>query len=197
MADVFVAGHLQHSKIRLSLSLQTKSYLTMTEKDLWNMPEKDNVYFQNKELFQTHVLEQYKIYVEMADRVSARRNLANVFFLTLHTTIIGAIGFTFDRIELIYPKILVSFPIIAILTLCYVWWRLINSYRQLNTAKYQVVGELEKKLPASPYWSAEWKALGEGKDPKKYAPITHVEYYVPIIFGALYVMIWAYVVFFA
>ena len=31
------------------------------------------------------VLEQYKLYVEMADRVSARRGVTNTFFLTLNS----------------------------------------------------------------------------------------------------------------
>jgi hypothetical protein len=31
------------------------------------------------------VLEKYKLYVEMADRVSARRGLTNSFFLALNT----------------------------------------------------------------------------------------------------------------
>ena len=37
-------------------------------------------------------LEQYKLYVEMADRVSARRGNTNTFFLTLNTTAVTAIG---------------------------------------------------------------------------------------------------------
>ncbi|MFC1610112.1 hypothetical protein ACFL6C_04090 [Myxococcota bacterium] len=42
-------------------------------------------------------------------------------------------------------------------------------------------------FPASPYWSAEWKALGEGKDSKLYKPLTHVEMWVPAWFAAIYV----------
>ena len=38
------------------------------------------------------VMDQYKLYVELADRVSARRALANTFFLTLNTAIFTAIG---------------------------------------------------------------------------------------------------------
>ncbi len=38
-----------------------------------------------QERYQAVLLEQYKLYVEMADRVSARRALANTFFLTLNT----------------------------------------------------------------------------------------------------------------
>ena len=37
------------------------------------------------------LLEQYKLYVEMADRVSARRGLTNSFFLTLNTSVVAAL----------------------------------------------------------------------------------------------------------
>lgn len=165
----------------------------MDDIKLWTLLGEESEYLKNKLLFQNHVLEQYKMYVEMADRISGRRNLANVFFLTLHTTIIGAIGFVFGKIEYINALWMTTFPLLAILILCFVWWRLIKSYRQLNTAKYIVIGEFEKKLPSSPYWSAEWSVLGKGKDKKKYTPLTQIENYVPIIFGILYIICWAFI----
>ena len=64
---------------------------------------------------------------------------------------------------------------------------IVRSYRQLNAGKYMVVGLLEERLPASPYWKAEWQALGEGKDLRRYLPLTHVEQWVPLIFAAVYV----------
>jgi hypothetical protein len=70
---------------------------------------------------------------------------------------------------------------------CFAWFYLLRSYRLLNTAKYEVVGALERRLPASPYWSAEWTALGKGKDPKKYWPLSHIESWIPVFFAALYV----------
>jgi hypothetical protein len=138
---------------------------------------------------QAHIFEQYKLYVEMADRVSNRRNLANTFFLTLHTLLLGVIGFSFEKGPALNERWVIFFPLAAVLLLCAAWWLIVRSYRQLNTGKYLVVGEFEKRLPASPYWSAEWKALGEGKDAKKYIPLTHVENWVPIVFAFLYVII--------
>ena len=35
--------------------------------------------------FENHLFDQYKLYVEMADRISARRMLANSFFVGVHT----------------------------------------------------------------------------------------------------------------
>ncbi len=152
---------------------------------LWNKDVFDE--YDDKGKCKDHVLEQYKLYVEMADRISARRSTANTFFLTLNTLGIGALsgyGEKFSRL----PVIVVC---TAAIVLCYVWKRLINSYRQLNTAKYAVIGEFEKKLPASPYWSAEWNALGEGKDPRKYKQLTVVEKWVPIVFMCLYLLLCA------
>ncbi len=142
----------------------------------------NNIYIEDQKLQKSHLIEQYKIYVEMADRISSRRNLANVFFLTLHTTF-----FSVERIQLIELKLLILFPFSVLLIFCWVWWKLIKSYRCLNSAKYKVIGELEKELPVSPYWSMEWKELGEGKDPKKYVPLTAIENIVPLAIGILYI----------
>ena len=131
---------------------------------LWN----ENISEENYgPQYKDHVFEQYKLYVEMADRVSNRRNLANTFFLTLHTLLLGVIGFSFEKGPTIDEYWIIFFPLAAVLLLCAAWWLIVRSYRQLNAGKYLVVGEFEKRLPASPYWSAEWKALGEGKDAKK------------------------------
>ncbi|MGA9832973.1 MAG: hypothetical protein WBQ71_17800 [Trebonia sp.] len=134
----------------------------------------------------TFILEQYKIYVEMADRISARRSLTNTFFLTLNTAVFAGIGIALKE-PTRFPSWLLIFPLLALVTQCGAWFFLVRSYRQLNTAKYTVVGVLEEKLPASPYWNAEWAALGEGKDVAKYWPLTHLEQWIPIIFALTYV----------
>lgn len=165
------------------------------ENDLWNVLDEKSGYKSNTDLYQNHILEQYKLYVEMADRISARRNLANVFFLTLNTLCLTAIGFMFEKISLVNPKWVILFPVFGIILLCIIWWWLLRSYRDLNTAKYKVVGHLEKKLPSSPYWSAEWTELGKGEDICKYLPLTALEKFVPIIFGLIYSMLAIYILF--
>ena len=164
----------------------------MKEK-LWNKITDDSSYSKNKELYQNHILEQYKIYVEMADRISGRRSTANVFFLSINSTILASVAFLFDKIQLVEPKWVILFPVIGTLVLCLVWWWLLLSYRNLNSAKYKVIGQLEKKLPSSPYWSAEWNELGKGKDIKKYLPLSALENWIPIVFGITYIMIAIYV----
>lgn len=157
------------------------------EKELWNYGE-DRKYSTDTELYKNHILEQYKLYVEMADRISARRNLANVFFLTLNTSILGAIGLNLKTLlALEYYALLTLLIVIPMSITCVIWWWLIRSYRQLNGAKYKVIGEMEKRLPANSY-AAEWKQLGEGKSLKQYLPLTHLEKFVPIVFVLLYLV---------
>lgn len=148
---------------------------------VWNAPSSTPADDKDRAV----LLEQYKLYVEMADRISARRGLTNTFFLTLNTAIFAAIGASWKG-HLTFPPWLLVFPLVALLVQCGAWFLLVRSYRQLNSAKYIVIGVLEERLPASPYWNAEWKALGEGKDKAKYWPISHLEQWVPVIFAATY-----------
>jgi len=153
---------------------------------VWNSPDNSNLAAGDKEFERTAVLEQYKMYVEMADRISARRSLTNTFFLSLNTAIFAAIASRWTGTSTTLPWFLV-FPLLALVTQCFAWFFLVRSYRQLNSAKYTVIGVLEDRLPASPYWRAEWAALGEGKDKRKYWPMTHLEQWIPILFALTYV----------
>jgi len=153
---------------------------------LWNEDAATTLYEGDVKACQVAVLEQYKLYVEMADRISQRRGLTNTFFLTLNTAIFTVVGVFWKDKPSTDPWWLV-FPLLVVLGECFAWFYLVRSYDLLNSAKYKVVGELEERLPASPYWRAEWWALGEGKDWKKYWPLTHIERWIPILFAFLYV----------
>ena len=153
-------------------------------KTLWNAALTPLSYTAENERYRAAILEQYKLYVEMADRISARRALANTFFLTLNTAILTAIGVFWNRSPRGSDWALVV-PLIVLLGQCLAWFWLVRSYRQLNAGKYAVVGALERELPASPYW-AEWTVFGEGKDRGRYWPLTHLEQRVPVLFALAY-----------
>jgi hypothetical protein len=156
------------------------------ETRLWTEDAKDNLYSGDAAAHQAAILEQYKIYVEMTDRISQRRGLTNTFFLTLNTALFTAIG-VFWKHSPNGQIWWLTFPLMMLLGECFAWFYILRSYRLLNSAKYKVVGALESRLPASPYWRAEWVALGEGKDPTKYWPLSHIESWIPVFFAALYV----------
>lgn len=153
---------------------------------LWNDTKPQNGY-KEEALYLNHVLGQYKLYVEMADKVSGRRDVANTFFLTLNGIILGAGAAIMEKGLEFTTKWYLLFPYCVLLLQLFFWWRLILAYKQLNGAKFRIVGELEQRLPASPYGNAEWKfLLKEGTQRKVYWPLTHIEMVTPWIFALGY-----------
>lgn len=136
----------------------------------------------------TTKLDMYKLCVEMADRISARRLTANSFFLTINTALVALVGY----LSLANKKGLevTQYWVIAIagISLCYMWYRQIKSYSGLNSAKFEVIHQMEKDLPYRMF-DAEWEAVGRGKDPKKYLPFTEIEMFIPWVFLLLHLVV--------
>ncbi len=122
------------------------------------------------------VLEQWKVYVQMADNISERRVKSNTFFTTINTTIIGICTTNFiggHKNWFFITGILISV----------IWIMSIRSYKMLNSAKFKVINKIEKKLPVKGF-TDEWEILKE----KKYFKLTSNEYYVPIVFIVIYIV---------
>jgi hypothetical protein len=75
--------------------------------------------------------------------------------------------------------------------ICIIFWFLLRSYKQINTGKFAVIHKLEEDLPVALY-KYEWEILGKGKDKKKYYPFSHIELYIPWVFGFIYLLLGLY-----
>lgn len=123
------------------------------------------------------LLEQYKLFVHSAEEISTRRASANNYLLSVNSLLVGvhAVGSALQpeaRWQLALP--------VAGAILCASWWALIKGYRTVNAAKFQIIHELESELPRQPY-KKEWALLST-----KYTPLSHVEQWIPAVFGGLY-----------
>lgn len=134
-----------------------------------------------------HLLEQYKLYVEMADRISQRRQIANGFCLSINTAMLGIVGLAASRCTPGQVFVMIGVISLAGILTTYGWYRLLCSYRDLNTAKFAVIHAIEAHLPIAPY-AAEWVAAGEGKNPRFYKPFSHIEVWIPRVFMVVYVV---------
>lgn len=135
--------------------------------------------------YRNDILDIYKTYLEMADRISARREKTNSYFLTINTALVGVVTYL-SLSDKGCPIFISHLPIaIAGITLSYLWYRIIRSYRDLNSAKFKIIHMIEQILPLAPY-DAEWEVVGRGKDKKLYLPFTHVEIFVPWVFVVLH-----------
>ena len=122
------------------------------------------------------ILAQWQTCVEMSNSVSQRRDTMNNIFVTLNLAIIAAVSITWDIKSL--------FILAAGIVVCIIWILFIRNYKLLNTEKFNVINDIENKLPVKPF-NDEWKKL---KNNKKYKDSTKLEITLPIMFFVLYVM---------
>ncbi len=122
------------------------------------------------------VLAQWQTCVEMANSVSQRRDTMNNIFVTLNLAIVAAISINWDMKSL--------FILVAGIVVCVIWLLFIRNYKLLNTEKFNVINEIEKKLPVKPF-NDEWKKLERNK---QYKDSTRLEKTLPIMFIVLYVI---------
>lgn len=136
-------------------------------------------------------MELYKLAVEMADRMSARRGNANAFFVTVNTALLAFLGLA---------ELTVAWPVVAGgVVISLTWALLIKSYRNLNTAKFETINAAEARLPIKVF-SDEWRIVkreppeswlpkGVRKLLTRYVEFTIVEMIVPFVFAAIYLAV--------
>lgn len=138
-----------------------------------------------------HYFEIYSLAVEMADRISGRRVIANSFFASINTGLIALLG----------SKNFPWYVALAGVVLSLVWWALLKSYRDLNSAKFKVINAMEERLPVQ-IFTDEWAKLKGDKDVilpvvrqsgvrgwlAQYRELGAVERIVPWMFGVIYIV---------
>ena len=133
--------------------------------------------------------EAYKLAVEMADRVSARRSTANTFFISLQSALIAVLAFVNvgDRAHWVVIGVCVAGMVVAS-----AWFLQLLNYRRLNRAKFAVIEDMEKHFPASAaIYGPEWARLrsddGQAASSKwrKYVSLSKGEQVIAIVFGVL------------
>ena len=139
------------------------------------------------ERFQDHLLEQYKLYVESSQKVSEKRISTGNYLLTVNSSLLTMFGLASTVSDVgAWLAIIPGAGLLVSLT----WFSLVISYKDLNTAKFKVIHELEDHLPAAVF-RYEWHLCEQGQG-KAYWPITHLERWIPLIFVVVYLILGVY-----
>ena len=138
------------------------------------------------------LIEQYKLYVEMTDKVSERRIDATKLHISLLTALLAAVSLALGQNLSTKNQnfILVMTGIMGV-ALCFVWFFNINTYRQLNSLKFKVIHEMEKELPFACY-SREWEILDKNPKEYKYRRLWKIEQLVPLLLLIIYLVLLIY-----
>lgn len=144
------------------------------------------------EHYQTHLLEQYKLYVEMSDRISARRGQVNSFYISLLSGLLAVLSlFGNKQTDVSIQGKLMFLLISAVgLTLCAVWLFNIRSLKRLNSAKFKVIHEIENLLPFACY-DKEWEIMQQDKSFQDLQQ-TQIEQFIPLVLAFPYFGLFCY-----
>ena len=134
--------------------------------------------------FQTHLLEQYKLYVQSAENVSARRIATSRYLLTFSAAIVALYGLQYTVFGSGWWTLIV--PVVGI-AVSLVWRAVTKSHADLNDAKFKIILKIEESLPTAVY-GYEWDLLGAGEG-DAYRPVTKIERLIPWIFGILHAVL--------
>ena len=134
--------------------------------------------------FKADLVEQYKLYVQSAENVSARRVASNRYLLTLNAALVALYGLQSANFGQGYWTLLL--PVMGI-PVSLLWCLIINSHADLNRIKFDVIHELEQQLPATMF-KHEWRLAEEGQG-TTYRAVTKIERWIPILFAGLHVVL--------
>lgn len=133
--------------------------------------------------YQKHLFEQYKLYIESAEKTSDRRQLANNHFITINTAFVLLMGFFYQYIDnsAWVNLVFASFGV----AICIVFYRLIRSYQQINKAKFNIIQKIEEELPLALY-KEEWNFLKNYRAKGKYNLLSKNELRIVKLFRIIY-----------
>lgn len=148
------------------------------------------VFNQELNLIDKSILfEQYKIFLQTSEDLVSRRQNVNNFYISINSALMAAFGIIWALnilpIYKFFTGILLS--IVGII-LSISWIKLLASYGDLNSSKMKIISYIEKQLPASLY-DAEWAALSDKLNKRKYVSFTNSEKKVPLLFIIVYICV--------
>jgi len=136
--------------------------------------------------YQAHLVDQYKLYVEMTDKMSARRSKMNSFYISLLSGLLAFLSIVDDKTPVSgFRNIILLTIAILGLILCFLWYVNIHSYKQLNSGKFKVIYEMEQHLPFACY-NKEWNILKKDQSHGGYLNHTRIEQYIPLALATAY-----------
>lgn len=146
------------------------------------------------ELNQAALLEQYKLFLQTSEDLVNRRQNVNSFYISISSALVAIMGILFAMEFGQKAKLIIAFVFCVVgIILSISWSKILSCYGNLNCSKMKIISNIEKQLPLS-LFDAEWAALSDKLNKKKYISFTESEKVIPRLFGAVYFLVMIYVV---
>jgi len=129
------------------------------------------------------IFKEYKLYTEQKENFIDRNFRTNRFYMISFVAMIFAMIFTSNVVFMAQISATLVFSLIGI-AICALWWMNVDAYNILIKIKFaNVIEELEKKLPVTPY-TDEFKGIEEYRNNKIFV-FSDIQKLIAVI-GALF-----------
>ncbi|MCR5462636.1 MAG: hypothetical protein K6E87_06175 [bacterium] len=115
------------------------------------------------------IIQIWESYSSHAEEITAKRQNINTLFITIE---IAILGFVINDLKTLGLCLSIAGLIVSV-----AWVFMVLAYRKLNTAKFEVINQIEEKMDIKPY-RLEWDSLKK----KKYIGLTIIEMLCSSIF---------------
>lgn len=135
------------------------------------------------------MLEQYKLFLQTSEDLVNRRQSVNSFYISISSALVAIMGVLFAmdfgrKAELILGCVFCVIGIILSIS----WSKTLAGYGNLNSSKMKIISSIEKQLPLS-LFDAEWAALSDKLNKKRYVSFTESEQIIPRLFAVVYFIV--------
>lgn len=144
-----------NSKTFECMKIEDRTFILFYEKIYVLPKEVMNQYieisYNDKDLFREHLLSQWITANEMTAAISQQRSNMNNLYMSILTMLIGSALFSERFVNdnmTIRLLVYIAISIIGV-SICTIWRKQIENYKNLNAAKFEVIKELESELPAN------------------------------------------------
>lgn len=131
--------------------------------------------------------EQYKIIVESANKTTEMRDKTNNFYVSLNGVLLTITITSCISIDKSLVCHILLLPALGI-SICVLWYLAINNYKKLNSAKFNIIHEMEEHLPVA-LFKHEWDLLGKNG----YKPLSTFEKILTVIYFFLHMVAIAFI----
>ena len=146
------------------------------------------------ELNQDALLEQYKLFLQTSEDLVNRRQNVNNFYISISSALVATMGVLFAMQFGQTAELIIGFVFCVVgIVLSISWSKILRCYGNLNSSKMKIISSIEKQLPLS-LFDAEWAALSDKLNKKKYISFTESEQVIPRLFGVVYFFIMIFIV---
>lgn len=141
------------------------------------------------EMNQEALLEQYKLFLQTSEDLVNRRQNVNSFYISISSALVAVMGALLALDFSPNAKMIVGFVFGVIgVILSISWSKILVCYGNLNSSKMKIISSIEKQLPLS-LFDAEWAALSDKLNKKKYVSFTESEQIIPRLFCVAYLFV--------